>query len=78
MTLSKSSCYAVLYLFRRTLQKLDAGEQTWQEADRLCGDKDAIIAIPNDHIEDRFLHDMALKENGNIWLGIRENVRSWN
>ena len=56
------------------LQPLE-GEKTWQEAEGQCSEAGALIVVPNDHVEDRFVHNLALLEGGNLWLGIRENVR---
>ena len=57
-------------------QRLD-GDKTWQETKDACKDAgDAKIAVPSGSDENVFLHDLALQYNGNIWIGVRENVSS--
>ena len=57
------------------MQRLD-GDKTWQETKDACKEAgDAKIAVPSGSDENVFLHDLALQYNGNIWIGVRENVR---
>ena len=56
------------------MQRLD-GDKTWQETKDACKEAgDAKIAVPSGSDENVFLHDLALQYNGNIWIGVRENV----
>ena len=51
------------------------GDKTWQETKDACKDAgDAKIAVPSGSDENTFLHDLALQYNGNMWIGVRENV----
>ena len=60
------------------MQRLD-GDKTWQETKDACKDAgDAKIAVPSGSDENVFLHDLALQYNGNIWIGVRENVSGRN
>ncbi len=50
------------------------GDKNFNEGNTQCGDQGGKLVVPNDSNENRFVWDIALLLNANVWLGIRENV----